>query len=435
MNQGLVLTTREQIEAHQLTELRVMIDALLAGNQFYGERLREAGIGSGNELASLEDYYERVGFTTKSELVEDHQQHEPYGRNLTYGVEDYVRFHQTSGTTGRPMRWLDTKDSWGWMLGNWQRVYTAAGVGRADRVFFAFSFGPFLGFWTAFEAAAEMGCLCLPGGGLSSKARLGVILDNEATVLCCTPTYALRLGEVAREEGIDLAESKIKAIIVAGEPGGAVPNVREAIERVWVGAHVYDHHGMTEIGPASYQHKDEPNDLRMIEAGFIVEVVEPKTGERLEYGEPGELVVTNLGRVGMPLLRYRTGDYVQAVLPDEGSEDSNVILKGGIKGRTDDMVVVRGVNVFPSAVDEVMRGIEGVEEYQVRVHESSEMQQMVELEIRVEPNSHCDDEAELVREVGTRLRDALSLRVKVESAARGALPRFEMKANRWVKED
>src|SRR5882757_61462 len=180
---------REAIAAEQLEELRSVVPELFPANKFYCSKLNGAGITF--DIAGLEDFSARFPFTTKSELVQDQSEHPPFGTNLTYPLERYTRFHQTSGTTGTPLRWLDTPESWDWMLDSWTEIYRAAGVTGADRVYFAFSFGPFIGFWMAFEAAARMGALCLPGGGMSSAARLRGILDNGATVLCCTPTYAM----------------------------------------------------------------------------------------------------------------------------------------------------------------------------------------------------------------------------------------------------
>src|SRR6266478_210545 len=208
---------RRDIEAEQLSKLRALLAAVETANPFYASRLRKAGVGSG--VSSLEEFFERMPFTLKRELIEDQHARPPYGSNLTYPVERYTRITQTSSTTGKPLHWLDTPESWTWMLDNWVRVYRAGDVTMHDRVFFGFSFGMFLGFWTAFESAARLGCLCIPGGGMSSGARLAAMLDNGATVLCCTPTYALRLAEVAAEEGIDLSASKVRRIIVAGEPG------------------------------------------------------------------------------------------------------------------------------------------------------------------------------------------------------------------------
>ena len=257
-------------------------------------------------------------FTTKAELAADQAAHPPYGSNLTHPIEHYSRFCQTSGTTARPLVILDTAESWDWLLGNWAQIYRAAGLAAGDRIYFAFSFGPFLGFWTAFEAAAKLGFLCLPGGGLGSAARLRAMIEQRATVLCCTPTYALHLAEVAGAERIDLSASAVRKIIVAGEPGGSVPEVRAKIGAAWNGARVIDHYGMTEVGPVAFQDADAEGVLRVIEDSYFAEVIEPASGVAVAPGTVGELVLTTLGRSACPLLRYRTGDLVKRVAGDAG---------------------------------------------------------------------------------------------------------------------
>src|SRR6185503_18530753 len=164
------------IEADQLKKLKALLGALLPANPFYAGKLVAAGMGP--DVASLEHYRERMPFTLKTELVEDQRDHPPYGSNLTYPLSHYTRFSQTSGTTSKPVRWLDTPETWDWMMGNWAQVFSAAGVTAKDGIFFAFSFGPFLGFWLAFEAAAWMGCLTVPGGGMRSSTRLRTIIDT-----------------------------------------------------------------------------------------------------------------------------------------------------------------------------------------------------------------------------------------------------------------
>src|SRR3990172_845168 len=186
---------RAAIEHDQISKLRVLLAELISRNAFYSSKLLSAQIDS--EIPNLSDFLERMPFTFKRDLVDDQFRIPPYGSNLTYPLERYTRFSQTSATRGTPMRWLDTTESWDWMLRNWGRIYETAGVSSKDRLFFAFSFAPFLGFWTAFEAAVRIGCLCIPGGGLSSASRLRLILDHRVNVLLCTPTYALRLAEVA----------------------------------------------------------------------------------------------------------------------------------------------------------------------------------------------------------------------------------------------
>src|SRR5437870_8732273 len=215
---------RAIMETDQLGKLQALLTELVPANAFYSAKLRAAGVTG--DIGSLEEFSARVPFTYKYEVSEDQLTNPPYGSNLTYPLERYTRFSQTSGTTGSPMHWLDTPESWNWMLDSWARVFDAAQVTAKDHIFFAFSFGPFLGFWTAFECAERIGCLCIPGCGLRSAARLRTILDTATTVLCCTPTYALRLVEVAAEERIDLAASPVRRIIVGGEPGGSIPGTR-----------------------------------------------------------------------------------------------------------------------------------------------------------------------------------------------------------------
>jgi phenylacetate-CoA ligase len=422
------VTLRREIESEQLSKLRSLLAVVAVSNPFYSSKLRNAGIRG--EFSSLDEFFERMPLTGKQELIADQLASPPYGSNLTYPIEHYTRLTQTSSTSGKALRWLDTPESWDWMLDSWQRVYQAAGITAGERIFFAFSFGLFLGFWTAFDAAARLGCLRVPGGGMSSAARLGAMLDNAVTVLCCTPTYALRLAEVAAEERIDLAASKVRRIIVAGEAGGSIPAVRARIEASWPGARVVDHHGMTETGPVSYGCPARPGVLHVIESAFIAEVIDPESGRAVPPGGRGELVLTNLGRMGSPLLRYRTGDLV------ERSEDcrcecgsSEMALPGGILARADDMVVVRGVNVYPSAVEEILRA-DGVAEYRVEIDTGHPLP---ELRVLVEPSLECTDVAGMEKRLQAGLRTALGLRIAVTSVSRGELPRFEMKAQRWVR--
>ncbi len=375
--------------------IRSLLDTILPANRFY---VRKAASGA--------DF-----FTTKQELLDDQAAHSPYGTNLTFPLERYTRFCQTSGTSGHPLHWLDTPESWNWMLGNWDRVYQAAGITAKDHIFFAFSFGPFLGFWTAFEAATRMGALAIPGGGMRTSVRLHAILDLRATVLCCTPTYAIRLAEAAAEAHIDLAASHVRRIVVAGEPGGSIPSTRAHIEKLWPGASVVDHHGMTETGPVSYGCPARPGVLHIIESSYIAEVIDE------------ELILTNLGRIGSPLIRYRTGDIVRAVRGTCACGTTDLALEGGILGRTDDMVVVRGVNIYPTAVEEVLRS-EGVTEYRVEVRTE---RALTELHIQVEAAPGTESQLEAA------LTNAFSLRIPVSTVETGALPRFEAKAKRWVR--
>ena len=403
----------------QLGKVRRAIKTVLTSNAFYQAKLSEAGVTS--PPISLEEFITTVPTTSKEELITDRESDPPYGSNLTYLPEDYTRFCQTSGSRGEPIPWLDTNESWASMLDCWETVFHAAGVTPGyDRVFFAFSFGPFLGFWTAYEAAARMGCLTYPGGGMSGAARLACMETNAASVLCCTPTYALRLGsELTDDNYPDLG---IQRIIVAGEPGGSIPETRARISALWRGAEVFDHHGMTEIGPVSFPEGDS---LGVIETHYFAEILDINSGEEVEEGETGELVLTTLERDGCPLLRYRTGDLVRKIFFDHPEFGPTLGLDGGILGRVDDMVIVRGVNIYPAAIESVVRRFSEISEFQVR---ESSKDEMVELEVVIESASEKQ-----VTDLAEALRSAFGLRIPVTRVADGDLPAFEFKSDRWVR--
>lgn len=422
-------SNRAEIEAEQLSRLQTLLATVIPHNRFYRQKFAAEDIDG--PVGSLREFIESVPFTTKQELLDDQARHPPYGTTLSYPLSQYTRFNLTSGTTGQPMRWLDTAESWEWMVSNKAKVFEAAAVTSEDRILFPFSFGPFLGFWLAFEAALRIGCLTFPGGGLNSLARLRMIIDNAITVLCCTPTYALRLGEIARAEKIDLQAARVRAIIVGGEPGGSLPVISRKIEQLWPRARVFDHHGMTEIGSVSYACPERPGILHVIESSYIAEIIDPLTGEPSGEETVGELVLTNLGRLGSPLLRYRTGDLVRRAGTGPcacGIHD--LALAGGILGRLDDMVVIRGVNVWPSAIEEVVHTFQEVAEYRVVITTSRGME---EIGLQVELTSTCQGHEELVGRLQNALKAALRLRIPIEFVGAGTLPRFEMKAKRWVR--
>lgn len=414
----------DELSALQSAKLRALLDGL-PSNKFYKNKFKAAGI-KGSDFSALT--LEQIPLLTKAELIADQSKSPPFGTNLSCPMNEYVRFHHSSGSTGSaPLRWLDTPESWNWMVRNWSYIFNAAGLKPKDRVCFAFSFGPFLGFWTAFEAAGKFGALCLPAGGMSTTARLRFLLDNGITVLCSTPTYALRMAQSAVEERINIALSPVRMLIVAGEPGGSVPQTKAKIENAW-GARCIDHYGMTETGPVSFACEKTPGRMHVIESEFIVECLDLKTGAQVRDGETGELVVTNLGRLGSPVLRYRTGDIVRFSRPTPcACGRSFAAFDGGILSRTDDMVIVRGVNLYPSAIEEIIRA-NPITEFRVEV---STVRAMNELKVQFEPE-HEEDGAAIAKKLSAEINAKLGIRAGVEVAKPGALPRFEMKARRWV---
>ena len=238
----------DSLQLQQWTLLQPLLKHALEFSAFQRSRLLPVY----RNIHSLESFAREAPLTHKSELAADQMAHPRYGSNQTAPTEQYQRFCQTSGTTSRPLAIWDTNESWNWLLENWLKGYALAEVHSGMTAFFAFSFGPFLGFWTAFEAGLKLGLRCLPGGGLGTAARLHAILEHRVEVLCCTPTYALHLAEAAGRTGIDLSKSSVRKILLAGEPGGSLPSVRAQLATAWPAADILDHYGMTEVGPVAF---------------------------------------------------------------------------------------------------------------------------------------------------------------------------------------
>jgi phenylacetate-CoA ligase len=414
---------REQLLELQFRKLQVMLNEIYGQNRFYTAKLNQAGFQPG-DLKSLADL-RHFPLTGKAELAED-QAANGFAGNLTYPYSAYTRFHQTSGTTGQPLRVFDTAESWDWWGHCWGFVFTGAGVTAEDRIFCAFSFGPYIGFWAAVEGARKIGAMLIPGGGRSSLDRLHLMRETESTVLCSTPTYALHLLEVARDNNFDLGELKIRTTIHAGEPGANVPATKQRIEAGWT-AQCYDHAGASEIGAHSFESQDRRNGVYVIESEFVAEILDPSTEKPVAHGEEGQLVLTNLGRWGFPVIRYRTGDIVVASKSQAGGERTFLYLEGGVIGRVDEMVTVRGVNVYPSAIENFVRRHEAVAEFRVTVSKRGEMAELI---IEVELAAAAD--ADFIPEaISQSVNQHLGLRPTVINVPRHTLPRFELKAKRF----
>lgn len=412
---------REALKQIQLKKFQLMLEPILETNPFYRQKLAAAGLRRAADVRSLTDYH-HLPFTTKEELSSDQATHPPYGTNLTFPRDRYTRIHQTAGTKGEPLRWLDTEESWRWWARCWGAVYQAAGVTSMDRVFFAFSFGPFIGFWSAYAGAQLVGALSIPGGGMSSHQRVKAMVVDDVSVLVCTPTYALHLAEIAADEGIDIAHSNVRITIHAGEPGASLPGTKQRIEAAW-GAKCYDHAGTTEAGAWGFECQAQAG-VHMNEGEFICEVVDSDTGEA---ADEGELVITNLGRIGMPVIRYCTGDRVRLQTAACACGRTFARAEGGIIGRIDEVFLVRGIPVFPSAIEDVVRRFPEAGEFVVDVYRRHELDEM---ELRVELKG---SEPHAVAAAVTRgLRNSLGMRVLVKPVPYGTLPRFDLTARRFT---
>ena len=405
---------REQLATLQFQKLNGLLAEVLPSNQFYAAKLERHS----SPLASLGEF-SSWPLTTKDELLENASA-AGFAANLTYPLDQYCRLHRTSGSRGRPLIVLDTVADWQWWMESWQYVLDSVRLSSADRIMMAFSFGPFIGFWSAFDAVVERGCMTAPTGSLSTLARLELLRTMNATVVFCTPSYALHMAEVAENHGIALADLSVRAIVVAGEPGGSVPAIRKQIETGWQ-AEVVDHSGASEVGPWGIA-TPSGQGLFVNEAQFIAEFLTLDSQRPAEAGQLSELVLTTLGRAGSPVIRYRTGDLVRPRW--EHHHDCRFVwLEGGVLGRTDDMMIIRGVNVFPTAIEQILRCFPEVVEYRLIAFKQAALDQLkIEIEDRIEQPQR----------IMQAIQVQLGLRVEVTCVPLGSLPRFEAKGKRFI---
>ena len=400
-------------------------ESVLPLNAFYLRKLR---IGAGNVSKSwIRDNFDSFEFTSKLELQNSQSSYPPYGDFHYLNLAQYNRFHQTSGSSGKPLLFLDSKDGWEWLLNNWLKIFALAGIEKGDRLFFPFSFGPFLGFWTAFESACKVGCLSFPGGGMSSESRLALIQNQKINVVFTTPSYALRLGEVARIQGVNLKDLGLKKLVLAGEPGANIPATRLRIEKDW-GPIVVDHHGMTETGPVTVECSATPGLLHIIENAFIAEVIDPITQKKLSLDSIGELVLSSIGRVGCPLLRYRTGDIVHLNHQKCACGFNGQSLKGGILSRADEMIFLKGNNIYPSALQNMLHSIDGILDFRITFY-------------KTEGNPHLLFEIETLQTDSESIKNMLEKMIQsaflfkpvIKIVPTGTLPTQEMKSKRFIQ--
>lgn len=417
---------REELATRQLARIRQLLKAVYTDNAFYKKKFLAQGVRP-EEIQSLADIV-KLPFTYKGEFQQDQAENPLYGTNLTEPLKNYTRFHQTTGTTGRPLKWLDTREGWTWRGRCAAMSLAATGITPEDVIFFPFAFGPHVAYWGIFEGAWQLGALAIAGGGWETLQRLKFIMENNVTVVACTPTYALRLAAVAQENGIDLRKSSVRITFHGGEPGALIPSVRNKIIGSW-GAKPFDYPGLTEVGAYGIHCTEQDGAVHVNEAEFFFELIDPETGRPIQGAGTGEMVLTNLGRSCSPAIRFKTGDMVKVDESPCGCGRSFRLLDGGIIGRVDEMITIRGMNVFPSQVGTVTeKYLQIGEEYQIVACTEKGMANLkVMLELAM------DRPAEQVRsEIAKELRDCLEIRVEVETVAPGTLRRSDYKSQRFV---
>lgn len=431
-NPKIELMPRRDLEALQEKRLKFLIGYAWERCPFYRRKMEQARIRP-EDINTLGDFFESFPVTTRKELDNDQRENPPYGSRLSINPADTFRFHATSGSTGgERIKVLDTQQDWLWGAGCWASALYNFGLRRDDTVLVTFGYGTFIGFWGAHYGFDKIGCKVIPAGPFDTKTRLRMLQETGATVLACTPSYAMRLVYVADEMGLDLRkETKVRKLVCGGEPGATIPSTRKRLEEAF-GASAGDFMGTTETaGIIGFTCFAQCEGLHINEDRFITEVLESETFKALPHGERGVMIVTPLIKQAMPLLRYVTNDAVVKANHDDCSCGRTFdILKGGILGRYDDKTKVRGVFIMPPMIEEVIREYPDVEEFYTTVENVQGLDTLV---IKLDPRSGIAEEnfEEVAARVGERLKRHVGIRPIVQKVAHGTLPRYEAKSSRF----
>ncbi|MGD9080827.1 MAG: phenylacetate--CoA ligase family protein [Desulfobacterales bacterium] len=420
----------EKIKQLQLRKFKKILKWTCEHSTFHRRLYDDAGIKP-EDVQSFGDI-QRVPKVEKA-MMRDIQRKAPfpYGEALCVPLDEVTIFRQTSGTTGQPVYQPDTWQDWEWWMECWSYILWAQGYRPQDRVFIPFGYNIFVAFWAGHYAAEKIGCEVIPGGVLDTKARILKIQELQATAMMGTPTYILGMAETARMKmDINPAELSINKITCAGECGASIPSTKKRLEEAW-GAKVYDHAGATEIGAWSFECADQPGGMHVNEALFLVEIEDVDTGEIIEEpGRRGKMVITALDRMAQPCVRFDSKDVIEWAPEPCSCGRTLRLIKGGVVGRADDITKVKGVLLAPSAIEEVVRSIDGLgDEYEVIVEKAGDTDQ-IKLKVEILPQAESQS-ALIENELIDQLRLKTNLRYDIEICGSGTLPRYEVKAKRF----
>ncbi len=422
---------RENLRALQVKKFRRILTWAYEHSAFHQRLYRQAGMEPG-DIKTLEDIA-RVPKVEKSVMREIQKKEPyPYGDMLCVPLDEVTAFRQTSGTTGQPVYQPDTWQDWEWWAEAWAYILYAQGYRASDRVFLPFGYNIFVAFWAGHYGAEKLGCEVIPGGVLNTEARLLKMQELRATAMMATPTYVLGMADTARKKlGIDpAADLTIGRITCAGEPGASIPATKKRMEDAW-GAKVYDHIGATEIGAWSYECQEQPGGLHVNEALFLVQIEDPETGEMIEEpGKPGKMVITSFDRMAQPCVRFDSKDIIMWHEAPCDCGRTFRMIKGGVIGRADDIIKVKGVLLAPTAIEEVVRGIPELgDEYEVTVRKKGDTD-MISLKVELQPDAEGGKEKVLAH-LNDELRVKTNLRYDISFHPYGTLPRYDVKAKRF----
>ncbi len=418
---------KEELRKLQYRELKQLVGNLYENNRFYHDRMVEQDVRP-DDVTSLQDI-RKLPFMYKQDLRDNYPD-----KMFTVPKDQIVRYHVSSGTTGKPTLVGYTKNDIGYWTESLARSLTSIGVGPGDVLQVSYGYGLFTGGLGLHYGGEAVGATVLPSGTGGTQRQVELIQDLGVTVIACTPSYLIHLGEVAAEMGVDLRrDTKLRKAILGAEPWSE--SMRRKIQDD-LGVEPYDIYGTSEQAGPMFTECSERNGIHVSGDLMYVEIVDPDSGEPLEEGERGEMVVTMLQKEAMPMIRYKVKD-VTCLMEGECACGRTSPRIGRVTGRTDDMLIVRGINVFPSQVEfALMRIPEVGSQYMIRVTREGSLDEMtVQVEISPEAFSDKVDDMNVLRaKIEAELRKYLNIFAKVELKAPGELPRFEGKAKRVIDE-
>lgn len=420
----------ETLRGLQVKKFRRIFKWAYVHSKFHRALYDAAGVKP-EDIRSIEDI--RAVPKVEKAMMRDIQRKDPfpYGDALCVPLEEVSEFRQTSGTTGQPVYQADTWADWEWWSECWAFILWAQGYRPTDRVFIPFGYNIFVAFWAGHYAAEKIGAEVVPGGVLDTQARILKIDELKATAMMATPTYVLGMAATARDKmGLDPASMGIRRITCAGEPGASIPTTKKRMEEAW-GAKVYDHAGATEIGAWCYECDAQPGGLHVNEALFLVEIMDVDTGEYIEEpGRRGKMIITAFDRLAQPCVRFDSKDIIEWAADPCPCGRTFRLIKGGVVGRADDITKVKGVLLSPSAIEEVVRGMEGLgDEFEVIVDKVGDTDRIT-LKVELLPD-HKNSRPDIEGKLKDQLRLKTNLGYNLEFHDVGTLPRYEVKAKRF----
>lgn len=419
--------SRQDLEGVQLLKLKRILGWAYQRSPFYRSQFDQAGVSIG-DIQTLADL-PKIPLTDKDAwLAAQEGSQRGFGTIMALSEREVVRYHQTSGTTGQPIRLAFSHRDWNWWLQCWGYGLAALGLSEDDRALVCFPFNLFVGWWGGQDAARLMRCCVYSGGGMSTDERLQLILDHRITVLMGAPSYLLRMASAAGERGIQPSELTVRKLVCGAEPGGSIPATRRRLEQAW-GAEVFDHLGASEVGPWGYECGAHPGGVHICEAFFLMEFVDPETFQPARPGELARLVVTSLEKYTQPVIRWDLKDLVRVAGQACPCGRTFRWVEGGILGRADDLIKIRGVLFSPRGVEDVVRCFEHIREYRVVLSRRGELD---ELTLKAETALSGSRGDALKQDLVAALRAKTHLRFGIELCPPGSIPSQEVKTQRLI---